>query len=311
MINIYKILLNLMKLLVNLLFIVQIALIILIFLTATYWFCNLIGSQMFSFAEPIANVVSDFVKIFYDRDIVVTGIYVDGSLLLFDMIALIAIFAIAKLKYYLYISQDFFIKSIYKCKKDIEANFNSKLKKDAEEMIKKYTHAALLITFEAKDMKVDRFWGGDPEAGVKETENYLIQSFCEHLEKMKEFTFKKGGGKVIIYIKEFDNIDKALNFVNRFVALNRNEMRANRWTLDYYCAVEVYGGKSSIDLEILPRLEAMLNMKQKNEILCLGNFNLRYSLKPRPLYYGASLKGSYALEGGSDVYYLVKNSEEK
>ena len=311
MIYIHRFLLNLMILLVYLLFILQIALIILIFLTAAYWFFNLIGSQLFNFAAPIANSISDFVKIFYDRDIVVTGIYVDGSLLLFDMVALITIFIISKLKYYIYRFQDFFVKNIYKCKKDIENNFNNKLQKDAEEMIRKYTHAALLITFEAKDMKVDRFWGGDPEAGVKDTEEYLIQSFCEHLEKMKEFTHKKGGGKVVVYVKMFDNIDKILNFVNRFVVMNRNEMRKNGWTLNYYCAVETYGGVSGVDLEVLPKLETLLKIRQKNEILCFGNFNLRYSLKSKPLYYGANLKGSYAVDGGSDVYYLVKNSEEK
>ena len=301
--------LNLLKLLINLLFVVQIILIILIFLTATYWFFNLIGSQLFNFAEPIASTISDFVKIFYDRDIIVTGIYVDGSLLLFDMTALIAIFVIAKSKYYLFKMQNFFVKNIYKCKKNIEDNFNTQLQKNAEDMIRKYNHAALLITFEAKDLKVDRFWGGDPEAGVRDTETYLVESFCSMLDKMKGFSYKKGGKKVIIYIKEFDSIDKVLNFVSKFISDNRAEMRANKWTMDYYCAVTVYGDGTSVDLDVLPKLEALLNIKQKNEIVCFGNFNLRYSLKLKPLYYGVRLKGSYAIDGGSDIYCLVKNNE--
>lgn len=311
MIYVHKLFLKLLKLLINLLFIIQIALIILIFLTATYWFFDLMGSNLFKFAEPIANYIIDFIKLFYNRDIVAGGVFIDGSLLLFDIIALAVIFLLSKLKYYLYISQDFFIREINKCKQKIEKEFNKQLKAEAENVIKQYTQAAILITFEAKDLKVDRFWGGDSKAGVKETEQYIVELFCDNLSKMKDITFRRGGKKIVIYIKYFDKVDAILNYINNFIEYQRSEMRNNRWALDYYCAVATYSDGANIEQDILPLLENLLKIKQKNEIICIGSFSLRYSLKEKPLFYGLRLKGAYSVAGGSDIYYLVKNNEEQ
>jgi hypothetical protein len=296
--------------LVNLLFILQIALIILIFLTATYWFFDIIGSNLFSFAEPIASVVKNFVKLFYDRDIEVGGIFVDGSLLLFDIIALIAIFLITKFKYYIYKMQDFVIRNIYKCKKDIEEKFNKQLKIETDEIIRKLSRAAILIKFEATNLAIDRFWGGDAQAGVQDTETYLTNAFCKELDSIKMFKYKSGGRKVIVYVENFEKIDIALNLINKFVIENRAQMKKNKWTVDYYCSVTAYENSKNAELEILPKLEALLRTKQKNEIVCFGTFNLRYSQKSKPLYYGLRLRGSYEIDGGSDVYYLVKNNED-
>ena len=58
-----------------------------VFLTAAYWFFDLINSDIFSFAEPLALSITDFVRIYYDREVEVGGVYVDGTLLLFDIIA--------------------------------------------------------------------------------------------------------------------------------------------------------------------------------------------------------------------------------
>ena len=65
MINFLKVLKGLCKFLLNILFVIQISLVILIFLTAAYWFFDLVESTLFSFAEPIATAVTNFVKFFY------------------------------------------------------------------------------------------------------------------------------------------------------------------------------------------------------------------------------------------------------
>ena len=89
MIQIYKFISKLINGLINVLFVIQITLMILVFLTATYWFFNLIGITVFDFVQPIANVVSDFVKIFYNQSVSVGGVYIDGSLFLFYFLAFI------------------------------------------------------------------------------------------------------------------------------------------------------------------------------------------------------------------------------
>ena len=306
MIPVYKLFKNLLILFINLLFIIQIILIILIFLTAAYWFFDLIGSSLFSFAEPIADYIIDFMRLFYNRDINVGGVYVDGSLLLFDIIAIIVIFIFTKSKYYIYKAQNFCDEQIIKCKKSIEAGFNVQLKKEAEEMIKKYTGAAIIITFTANDLKVDRFWGGDSTDEIKKTEKYLADAYYSEFSKVSYVSLKKGGNKVIVSIKDFNKIDNILNMTNSFIKKNRAEMRKNKWTMDYYCAVVAYSDGASIELDVMPKLESLLRIKQKNEIICFGDFNLRYTLKEKPLFYGLKLKGSYAIDGGSDVYCLVK-----
>ena len=73
---------------INVLFVIQIVIMIVVFLTASYWFFDLINSDLFSFAQPLASSVSDFVKLFYDREVQAGGVYIDGSLLLFDILAL-------------------------------------------------------------------------------------------------------------------------------------------------------------------------------------------------------------------------------
>ena len=69
MIGIYKLLTKILQGIINLLFVLQIALMILVFLTATYWFLSLINVSAFDFAKPIADSVSEFVHLFYKQDV--------------------------------------------------------------------------------------------------------------------------------------------------------------------------------------------------------------------------------------------------
>ena len=66
------------QLFLNLMFLIQIVLMILVFLTASYWFFDLLDSQVFAFAQPITEACSNFVNIFHRQDIEVGGVYVDG-----------------------------------------------------------------------------------------------------------------------------------------------------------------------------------------------------------------------------------------
>ena len=71
-------------------------------------------------------------------------------------------------------------------------------------------------------------------------------------------------------------------------------------------AADVYYATTDFKKEVYPALEELLKLKYKNEILCFGNFNIRYSIKPDQVYHTISLKGTYDINGGSDVYSIVK-----
>ena len=127
MISIYKFISRMINSFINILFMVQIALMILVFLTATYWFLNLLDITAFSFVEPIANAVSDFVKIFYNQSVSVGGVFIDGSLLLFDIVAIVVVFAITRLKYYCHRAMDSIKILIDGCEEQKEEQFNKEI----------------------------------------------------------------------------------------------------------------------------------------------------------------------------------------
>ena len=60
----YKFLSNILKFALNIIFLTQILLMVLVFFTASYWFFSLAGSKLFGFVEPMAESISEFIKLF-------------------------------------------------------------------------------------------------------------------------------------------------------------------------------------------------------------------------------------------------------
>lgn len=139
MIGIYKLLTKILQGIINLLFVLQIALMILVFLTATYWFLSLINVSAFDFAKPIADSVSEFVHLFYKQDVELGGVFIDGSLLLFDLIAIVIVFSIAKSKYYFHRAIGFLDDLINGCKEKKKNVLISHSKKKLKRISKNVT----------------------------------------------------------------------------------------------------------------------------------------------------------------------------
>ena len=59
MIKIYKLLLNMLKIVINIAFVLQIMLMVIVFLTATYWFLSLINVSAFDFVKPLADTIAE------------------------------------------------------------------------------------------------------------------------------------------------------------------------------------------------------------------------------------------------------------
>ena len=306
MIQVYKFLSKFFQLSLNLLFVIQIILMMLVFFTATYWFFNLIGSNAFAFAMPLADSISEFVKIFYNHDIEVGGVYIDGSLLMFDIVALLAVFLISKSKYYVHRIIENIGFSIVECNRKIEKKFNEELKREAEALVKKYNRVAVMIELDAKDMQIDTVWGGDENNGVKEKIDDALKMFYASVKSVPDCTFINSRGRLLIKLKDFNKIDNLLFFIDESIKRIREDMKKSRWNLFTYVAVEVYYDNVDFDTKVLPSLETLLKLRHKNEAVCYGNFNLRYNIKPKPMFYAVLLKGLYDINGGSEIYSLVK-----
>ena len=307
MIKVYETISKLLKFIINVLFILQIALMIIIFLTAAYWFFNLLNSDIFSFARPLADTITDFVRIFYDRDVEVGGVYVDGSLLLFDIVALVFVFLISKFKYYIYQAIDSVNINIKECNEKIEEKFNKELQKEIEKEVLKCNNVAILIQFAAKNMLVDAFWGGDPQSGVKETEDEAFTEFYSSLKTITGCRFAKTDDKMLILLDDFSKVDNLLNFIYSSVERINADMKKKKWLVFAYISIDVYDNKTVFKTQVYPVLEKLLTIHHKNEAVCLGNFNIRYKYNTLPMF-TSFLKGRYNIGEEYEVLTLVKKS---
>lgn len=307
MLVIYKFLSKILQFILNILFVIQITLMILVFLTATYWFLNLMNITAFDFVSPIADVISNLVKTFYHQEVEVGGVYIDGSLLLFDLLAVIFVFIITKSKYYFNRAMDFLNDCIKGCEERIENNFNKSLQKEVEKNIKKCNNVAVLVQFSAKNMMVDSCWGGDAEAGVKEKEEEAFKTFYASIKNITGCKFAKTGDKMLILLNDFDKVDNLLHFIDLSVNRIRVNMKKKRWLLISYISVDVFDDNTSFKDDVYPLLEKLLTLKIQNEAVCLGNFCMRYELYPEPMY-TPFLRGTYNLAGECDVWSLVKKN---
>lgn len=308
MLVIYKAVLKVLHFLINLAFVFQIALLILVFLTASYWFLNLVDINIFDFARPIAETISSFVKIYYTRDIEVGGIYIDGSLLLFDIISLIVVFVLTKLKYYLYRTIEYVNMMIDKCLKKIENDFNAKLQKEVENEVKKCNDTAFLIEFEAKNMFSDSCWG-DKNDGAKEKEQEAFKILYSALKNISSCQFAKSGDKMVILLNDFEKIDNLLIFLYAAIDRLRKNMHKKHWNIFAYVAIDIYDkNTNNFKEDVLPVLDALAGLKQKNEAVCLGNFCMRYNIK-KDANFSLFKKGVYKIIGcENEVWSLVKKS---
>lgn len=305
MLLVYKTISKFLQFVLNMLFVIQITLMILVFLTSTYWFLDLIGSNAFNFAAPLANSIIDLIRIFYHEDIEVGGVYVDGSLLLFDIIALVLVFSITKFKYYLIRAMESSDASVKNCKLKIEEEFNKQLQTSNEERIKKAKNAAILVKFAAKNSYVDNVWGGNKEEGVKEKEDEAFKIFYAAIKNISGCKFAKTGDMLLILLEDFSKIDNLLNFIYHSVNRIKLNMKKKHWKLNCYMSIDVYDNKIDFKSEIYPLMEKLVALKHPNEALCMGNFNLRYNLLDNRLFTFVS-KGPYDGFENCNVYALVK-----
>lgn len=305
MLKVYKGLIKILDIILNLLFVLQITILIVVFITAAYWFFDLINSSAFEFAKPLAESISDFVRLFYHEDIEIGGVYIDGSLLLFDILALIGVFLITKSKFYINRAKENLGFAVERTLAQIEKNFNKELKQKIEQKIQKWNNTAVLIQLEVKNMYIDSVWGGSNE-GLKEKEDEVFKTFYSTLKSLTDCKFAKTDDKMLILLQDFSKIDNLLNFIDLSVKQIRANLKKEHWALFSYIAIDVYDNKTSFKETVYPTLEKLLTLKHKNEATALGNFNLRYKLLKNPMY-TLFLKGSYSVVDG-DVYALIKKN---
>lgn len=303
MVSIYKFLSKLLTLLSHLMSFLQIVFSILIFLTAGYWFCSLIGNGIFNFAEPLAAFVINIIHNFYHQKAQIGDQSFDGSLLLFDLIMAVLIVICAKSKVYLIDYQVNADKEAKHYQEKVQAVFNETLKKEADTKIKKYSDYAILVEFELKDFRTSNLWGKENPEEVKRKQEETFVIFNNALAILNSLQTSKTDNKMLIMAKDIGTFDRTLNLILGEIAEIKKNLKLQRWMMHYYITVELCANNESVT-SVFPDLKRLIDLRLLNETVCMSNFRLRYEMLNRKSF-AVVKKGHYDIDDDNVIIWEI------
>ncbi len=303
----YKLTANILKLINQLAFIIQLILIIYMFLVTAYWFLNLLDIGILNFMAGSAASLTKSMHNIYNEKIIIGNNELDPAILVFDILSMVFIVGMNFMKEFNIQKLKELDSAIEKIRLRREAEFNRKLKAEFEAKMRVYSNYAIIVTFTVKNIYTDNvFSSADANAGIKEQEELAFKSLYAAVKDIPNCKFAKNGSQLILTSSNFNGIDKVLTTIDLATARIRQNFKKERWLLTNYMAVETFDNKTTIK-DVYPTLIRLIKLKVPNEILCMGNFNLRYGLLTRKLF-NVYLNGLYDLGDGEDtnIYSLVK-----
>ena len=296
----------LLKLFTNILFAFQIVILVLVFFTAGYCLFDLAGFSTFNFVEPLASVISEYIRMFYTKDIVLDGTFVDSSLLAFDIMGIIFIFIISKFKYYINLTNESVKNKIEEQHQKIENNFNKKLQKEFNKEINAKNRVAILIRIEMKDLNIDSIWGKKAETSPKEKEEEAFKTYYNTVKNIEGCKFAKTGDKMLILLDDISKFDDFLSNTYNIMQRIKENMYKKKWSFLSYISTAVYSDSENFRESIYPYMEKLLNLKEKENAICLGYFQLRYTQQESKQSFSFLKKGVFEISGESEVWLIVK-----
>lgn len=303
----YKLTANILKLINQLAFIIQLILIIYMFLVTAYWFLNLLDIGILNFMAGSAASLTKSMHNIYNEKIIIGNNELDPAILVFDILSMVFIVGMNFMKEFNIQKLKELDSAIEKIRLRREAEFNRKLKAEFEAKMRVYSNYAIIVTFTVKNIYTDNvFSSADANAGIKEQEELAFKSLYAAVKDIPNCKFAKNGSQLILTSSNFNGIDKVLTTIDLATARIRQNFKKERWLLTNYMAVETFDNKTTIK-DVYPTLIRLIKLKVPNEILCMGNFNLRYGLLTRKLF-NVYLNGLYDLGDSEDtnIYSLVK-----
>lgn len=303
----YKLTANILKLINQLAFIIQLILVIYMFLVTAYWFLNLLDIGILNFMAGSAASLTKSMHNIYNEKIIIGNNALDPAILVFDILSMVFIVGMNFMKEFNIQKLKELDSAIEKIRLRREAEFNRKLKAEFEAKMRVYSNYAIIVTFTVKNIYTDNvFSSADANAGIKEQEELAFKSLYAAVKDIPNCKFAKNGSQLILTSSNFNGIDKVLTTIDLATARIRQNFKKERWLLTNYMAVETFDNKTTIK-DVYPTLIRLIKLKVPNEILCMGNFNLRYGLLTRKLF-NVYLNGLYDLGDGEDtnIYSLVK-----
>jgi len=290
--------------LINIIFLIQILLFITIFLVTLHWFLDLIHWQFLHAIGPLSKFVSGLVKLFYTRMIEIGGVKLDGSILLFDIIALLIIFGGAYL-------QGYFEKQITKIDiiiddvaRQQEDDFNKQLQSDYEKEQLKKNNVGIIISYSLKNVMGNAFWSEQTTDTIEAKSKEVDKQMFYALSKLQGCKVAKTGSQFLLLCNNFDKIDSILKYLQALLAQIDAYVLKSQMTITTYIAVEPYDKKTDVK-QVFKILNKLIALRMPGEIVCLGSFQLRYDFL-KDQRYTTVLKGTYSIDERDQVWSIVK-----
>ncbi len=276
-------------------------------MSTAYWFFDLLGSDIFLFAEPFAGMVTYIIGHFFPSNISIGSFNFETSFLVFDILSFLLVYIMAKSKCGIYFLLRNLDASIYNCHLKKEIEYNEKLETEVKKNIEANNNVAVLIQLDTKDISLISYMN---DKNTKDGSLYKEKAFETLYKGVKEISgckFAKTDDKMLILLSDFDKIDNLLEFIYHAINKVRDELKKDGWLLKAYTAVDVYGNNVNFNSEIYPKLVELLNLRQTNSIVCLGTFQIRYAYK-KETDFEPVRKGEYGINGESQLWTLVKKN---
>ena len=171
------------------------------------------------------------------------------------------------------------------------------------------SNVALLIEVDLIDPFARKLKRSDiKERDLEGTKDNAMKVLYLALKGINNCKFLKSGNRLVLMFDEFKNIDNVFFFVEQAVKRIVAKMNDENWDLRVYISAEAYEDSANFRKDVLASLEKLIVLKQKNQIVCFGNLKMRYEMKPERLYDIELLHGTYEIDGGTDVFVLVKKN---
>ena len=303
----YKLAANILKIINQIAFIIQLILVVYMFLVTAQWFLNLLDIGLLNFMAGAAESITISMHNIYDEKIIVGKNELDPAILVFDILGMVVLVSLNFLKEFNIQKTKEIDSALEKIRVQREVEFNKKLQAEFEAKMRVFSNYAIIVTFIVKNLFVDDgFTGKDASAGIKEHEQLAFKTLYAAVKDIPNCKFARNGNQLILTSNHFDSIDKVLTTIDLATARIRQNFKKEKWLLTNYMAVETFDNKTTIK-EVYPNLIKLIKLKIPNEIVCMGNFQLRYGLLTRKLF-NVYQNGLYDLGDGKDtnIYSLVK-----
>ena len=296
------------KLFANLTMFVQILLILSVVVFYVYCFLHLLGSNAFSFMDSMVLQAKSFIQMLFGNSIKASLPNVDGELVAFIVVNIIAVILAVQLKMLLKTYGEEVDKKLVEEKAKVEVKFNKELADELHKSIVSYSSFMLGCSFNVVPLIAESMQVYGVEAiDTEKIKSEVVAKFLGAMKSLQGISVSKEGNDILMSSTNFDKVD--LVIVAALDAFNRlkKEYREQKAVVKIRLALEAYRPDTSLKT-VYASIKPLLDLNLGHEVLCYGNVKSRYDMLKNPTF-TVSVKGKYDIHDNEEtIYSLVKKS---